>query len=135
MTIEGEKFLIDGKPTYSDVPNVNPKALGMLLNSRMVQALFDDENPETRHLWRYPDGSEFDPRGTLTSLSLRCHTTRLMASSLSQSTCSVAVQRQVSSQQTNLGMSAVSIPTVHSSHLGLPVSNGFWMLPRSIGWL
>ncbi|MFA0783767.1 FG-GAP repeat domain-containing protein [Fervidibacter sacchari] len=61
VTIEGEKFLIDGKLTYSDVPNVNPKALGMLLNSRMVQALFDDENPETRHLWRYPDGSEFDP--------------------------------------------------------------------------
>ena len=61
VTIEGEKFLIDGKPTYSDVPNVNPKALGMLLNSRMVQALFDDENPETRPLWRYPDGSEFDP--------------------------------------------------------------------------
>jgi hypothetical protein len=60
VTIEGEQFLIDGKPTYSDVPNANPKALGMLLNSRMVQAIFDDENPETRHLWRYPDGSEFD---------------------------------------------------------------------------
>ncbi len=61
VAIDGEKFLIDGRPTYSDVPNVNPRALGMLLNSRMVQALFDDENPETRHLWRYPDGSEFDP--------------------------------------------------------------------------
>lgn len=61
VTIEGERFLIDGKPTYSDVLNVNPKALGMLLNSRMVQALFDDENPETRHFWRYPDGTEFDP--------------------------------------------------------------------------
>ncbi|MDW8026474.1 MAG: VCBS repeat-containing protein [Armatimonadota bacterium] len=61
VSIDGEKFLIDGKPTYSDVPNVNPRALGMILNSRMVQALFDDENPETRHFWRYPDGSEFDP--------------------------------------------------------------------------
>lgn len=61
VAIEGEKFLIDGKPTYSDVRKVNPKALGMLLNSRMVQALFDDENPETRSLWRYPDGSDFDP--------------------------------------------------------------------------
>ncbi len=27
----------------------------------MVQALFDDENPQTRSLWRYPDGSEFNP--------------------------------------------------------------------------
>ncbi len=61
VAIEGERFLIDGKPTYADVPNVNPRALGMLLNSRMVQALFDDENPQTRSLWRYPDGSEFDP--------------------------------------------------------------------------
>ncbi|MEM4762230.1 MAG: hypothetical protein QW230_04550, partial [Thermofilum sp.] len=48
VAIDREKFLIDGRPTYSDVPNVNPRALGMLLNSRMVQALFDDENPETR---------------------------------------------------------------------------------------
>ena len=61
VSIAGERFLIDGRPTYSDVPNANPKALGMLLNSRMVQALFEDENPETRKLWRYPDGSDFDP--------------------------------------------------------------------------
>ncbi len=61
VTIEDERFLLDGKPTYADVPNANPRALGMLLNSRMVQALFDDENPETRFLWRYPDGREFDP--------------------------------------------------------------------------
>ena len=61
VSFEGESFLLDGKPTYSDVPNANPRALGMLLNARMVQALFEDENPETRELWRYPDGSEFDP--------------------------------------------------------------------------
>ncbi len=35
--------------------------MGMLLNTRMVQALFEDENPETKKLWCYPDGSEFDP--------------------------------------------------------------------------
>lgn len=61
VTIEGERFLLDGKPTYADVPNANPRALGMLLNTRMVQALFDDENPETRSLWCYPDGRGFDP--------------------------------------------------------------------------
>ncbi|MEM2741393.1 MAG: hypothetical protein QXD95_04525 [Nitrososphaeria archaeon] len=59
--IKGEKFYIDGKLTYSDIPNVNPEVLGMLLNSRMVQALFDDENPDTQFLWNYPDGSKFDP--------------------------------------------------------------------------
>jgi len=59
VSVEGESFLLDGKPTYSDLLNANPRALGMLLNARMVQALFEDENPETRELWRYPDGSEF----------------------------------------------------------------------------
>jgi hypothetical protein len=29
---------------------------GLLLNSRMVQGIFDDLNPETRSLWDYPDG-------------------------------------------------------------------------------
>lgn len=61
VEIEGEAFLLDGEPTYADIPGVNPEALGKLINARMVQALFDDENPETRRLWRYPDGSEFDP--------------------------------------------------------------------------
>src|SRR5206468_1531455 len=29
--------------------------------SRMVQGLFDDRNPETRDLWRYPDTGQWDP--------------------------------------------------------------------------
>ena len=32
----------------------------MLLNSRMVQATFDDANSETRGLWAYPDTGEWD---------------------------------------------------------------------------
>jgi hypothetical protein len=31
------------------------------MNSRMVQATFEDENPETVNLFSYPDGSPFDP--------------------------------------------------------------------------
>ena len=61
IKIEKDKFLIDGKLTYSNVPNVNPDALGRLLNLRTVQATFEDENPETRSMWRYPDGTEYDP--------------------------------------------------------------------------
>lgn len=61
VTIKGEMFLFNDRPTYADVPNVNPGALGRLINSRMVQALFDDENLQTRDRWRYPDGSPFDP--------------------------------------------------------------------------
>jgi hypothetical protein len=36
------------------------KVEGLLMNSRMVQGVFDDLNPATRHLWKYPDGAEFD---------------------------------------------------------------------------
>jgi hypothetical protein len=32
------------------------KIEGLLLNSRMVQGIFDDLNPETRTRWNYPDG-------------------------------------------------------------------------------
>lgn len=50
VSIRGEHFLINGACTYRG------NALeGLLMNSRMVQAIFDDENPETRSLWEYPD--------------------------------------------------------------------------------
>lgn len=61
--IQGKKdcFLIDGGLTYADLPDVNEKVLGRLFNFRAVQATFNDENPPTRRMWRYPDGSEYDP--------------------------------------------------------------------------
>lgn len=61
IKIEKDKFLVDDKLTYSDLPYVNPEVLGKLLNFRAVQATFDDENPQTRTMWKYPDGSEYDP--------------------------------------------------------------------------
>lgn len=56
LTIEGESFLLNGRPTYWGVP----KLQGLLLNSRMVQATFEDLNPETQAMWAYPDGTPFD---------------------------------------------------------------------------
>lgn len=61
ISIEGDKFLFDGRLTYSDIPTAPPEALGRLMNTRMVQATFEDENEETVDLFRYPDGSPFDP--------------------------------------------------------------------------
>jgi len=61
IRIERDRFLIDGKPTYREIPQANPKVLGRLFNFRAVQATFDDENPETRRMWKYPDGSKYDP--------------------------------------------------------------------------
>ena len=34
---------------------------GLLLNSRMIQGIFDDLNPETRPRWAYPDTGRWDP--------------------------------------------------------------------------
>ena len=51
---------MDGKLTYSDFPDAKPEALGRLMNSRMVQATFEDENPETAKLFVYADGSPLD---------------------------------------------------------------------------
>ncbi len=59
--VQGDKITFDGELTYSDFSTAKPEALGRLMNSRMVQATFDDENPETAHLFVYPDGSPYDP--------------------------------------------------------------------------
>ena len=34
---------------------------GLLMNSRIIQATFDDLNTETRSRWSYPDTGEWDP--------------------------------------------------------------------------
>jgi hypothetical protein len=36
------------------------KIEGLLMNSRMVQGIYDDLNPETRKRWAYPDTGTFD---------------------------------------------------------------------------
>lgn len=60
ITIDGDRFLIDGKPTYEGVLWNGTPVEGLLLNSRMVQAIFDDENEGTAHHWRYPDTGRWD---------------------------------------------------------------------------
>ncbi len=60
VSIQGDDFYINGKPTYQGRYWKGMRVEGLLLNSRMVQATFDDLNPETRPLWNYPDGKAFD---------------------------------------------------------------------------
>ncbi|MDF1512613.1 MAG: hypothetical protein P1S60_02265 [Anaerolineae bacterium] len=56
VSIQGQSFCINGIPTYEG-QMYNGKAIaGLLMNSRMVQGIFDDLNPETRPMWNYPDG-------------------------------------------------------------------------------
>jgi len=60
VTVEGDRWLVNGRPTHGGREYRGWKIEGLLLNSRMVQAVFDDENPVTRPLWAYPDTGEWD---------------------------------------------------------------------------
>lgn len=61
VAIEGETFLINGKPTCPGRTWRGHRMEGLLFNSRMVQGIFDDENQETRSQWAYPDTGKWDP--------------------------------------------------------------------------
>lgn len=60
VSVRGEGFLINGKPTYEGRTWNGKTIEGLLFNSRMVQGIFDDLNPETRSLWAYPDTKRWD---------------------------------------------------------------------------
>lgn len=61
VSISGDEFYINGKPTYDGRYWKGNKIQGLLMNSRMVQGIFDDLNPETRDLFVYPDTKKWDP--------------------------------------------------------------------------
>lgn len=61
VSIDGDRFLINGEPTYKGRFWQGLRIEGLLMNSRMVLGIFDDLNPETRSRWRYPDTGRWDP--------------------------------------------------------------------------
>lgn len=61
VTIEGEKFLLNGRPTYAGRSWDGVSIEGRLMNARLVQGIFDDLNPATRDRWAYPDTGRWDP--------------------------------------------------------------------------
>lgn len=47
LSIEGSRFLINGKLTYSEYPGCPERYRGLLMNARFIQGIFDDkERPE-----------------------------------------------------------------------------------------
>ncbi len=60
VTIRDGQFYINGKITYEKRYWNGNKIEGLLMNSRMVQGIFDDLNPETQNLWVYPDTKKWD---------------------------------------------------------------------------
>jgi hypothetical protein len=61
IAIDGERFLINGRPTYEGRTWRDCRIEGLLMNARFVQGIFDDLNPETRKRWAYPDTGRWDP--------------------------------------------------------------------------
>ena len=60
VSIVDDAFYINGKITYPGRFYEGNKIEGLLLNTRMVQGIFDDRNPETVHRWEYPDTGKWD---------------------------------------------------------------------------
>lgn len=62
VTIQKDQFYINGELTYKGRYWQGHKIEGLLFNSRMVQGVFDDENPQTVGRFKYPDTGVWDPQ-------------------------------------------------------------------------
>jgi len=60
VSIEADQFYINGELTYKGRYWKGYKIEGLLFNSRMVQGIFDDLNPATKHQFQYPDTKVWD---------------------------------------------------------------------------
>ncbi len=61
VSVVSNEFHINQRPTYFGRTWRGHKIQGLLLNSRMVQGIFDDRNTETVPNWAYPDTGKWDP--------------------------------------------------------------------------
>ncbi|MCK6210130.1 hypothetical protein KZX45_06190 [Georgenia sp. EYE_87] len=60
LQLQGERFYLDGRPTYEGVSFEGRPVEGLLFNARLVMGLFDDLNEDTRARWAYPDTGTWD---------------------------------------------------------------------------
>ncbi len=60
ITIVGEEFYINGKPTFEGRTWRGMKIQGLLPNARLVNGIFDDKTDSTRYKWVYPDTKVWD---------------------------------------------------------------------------
>ena len=60
VSIKGDQFLLNGQPTYKGRTWQGHKIEGLLMNSRMVQGIYDDTNPATAKRWAYKDAGQWD---------------------------------------------------------------------------
>lgn len=60
VNIKGDEFHVNGSPTYPGRHWKGHKIQGLLINSRMVQGIFDDLNPVPAPEFAYPDTKKWD---------------------------------------------------------------------------
>lgn len=60
VRIGGTQFLVDGEVANRGRSLGAIPLDGLLLNSRMINGVFDDANPDTVHMWAYPDTGVWD---------------------------------------------------------------------------
>jgi hypothetical protein len=60
VSIAGEDFQINGRPTYAGRAWNGHNIQGLLLNARLVQGIFDDLNTNSVTRWAYPDTGRWD---------------------------------------------------------------------------
>ena len=60
VSIAGEDFQINGRPTYPGRTWHGYRIEGLLLNARLVQGIFDDLNTNSVTRWAYPDTGRWD---------------------------------------------------------------------------
>ncbi len=61
VSIKENQFFINGEITYKGRYWGKHKIEGLLMNSRMVQGIFDDTNPKTQENFKYPDTQKWEP--------------------------------------------------------------------------
>jgi hypothetical protein len=64
VSVSNGGFAINGAPTYAGRSWKGHRIEGLLFNSRMANAIADDENPFTRGAWAYADGDWDAERST-----------------------------------------------------------------------
>ena len=60
ISIVGDEFYINGKPTFEGKTWRGMKIQGSLPNARLVNGIFDDKNNKTKSKWVYPDTKVWD---------------------------------------------------------------------------
>ena len=100
---------LNGKPTYAGRTWKGKKIEGLLFNSRMVQGIFDDLNPETRPKWAYPDTKKWDPERNTREFLAAMPEWRSTACWRSRSTSRAAARR--ATPRTSRGTTRRSPPT------------------------